>query len=207
METASSSSEQVAALAGKIVAQKSAVGELNALLKETAYQTLQHDQIEALDTLKRRVADEARDLMESESSTAYAATKVSLATGVGGLVFGSLAASLSGHKDPVSIGLKVSRQMLERKTPSGNIVVSVGGEPARVRAISISELARDSRRSEAEASAPLRKQGYLLISVQQFNQVTDVLKTQVTSGTIELPLNIEAQIIKVSKDKWTCASP
>ncbi len=70
--------------------------------------------------------------------------------------------AVSGNSAPRQIGARVSRDILSKKAPPGNVEVAIGkqGIPEGVEVISVSRLAWESGRSEPEVRATLRKNGY-----------------------------------------------
>ncbi len=45
----------------------------------------------------------------------------------------------------------------------------------------------------------LRKKGRILITIEEFNQALDVLESKIRDGLVNLPLNIEGELIRLFK--------
>lgn len=75
-------------------------------------------------------------------------------------------------------------------------MVRVGpkGLPDDVKAVSISQLARDSNRPEPEIVNRLQEEGYLLFSEEVFSSLIDRLITYVRQGKLCLPASRETLV-------------
>jgi hypothetical protein len=93
----------------------------------------------------------------------------------------------------------------DRYRPFGTVMVRVGpkGLPDDAKAISISQLARDSNRPEPEIVNGLQGNGYLLFSEDLFSSLIEKLVTDVRQGKLCLPISKErlAEIAGSNKPK------
>ncbi|MDV2988838.1 MAG: hypothetical protein P3T54_01575 [Dehalogenimonas sp.] len=185
---------QVDGLINSIKIQNSTLRDLARLIEITEIGTLRRDRLTSLDALRCRIEDEIHGLNIHESSAACSRAKADLVGGVAGLIGGAMAASMKGAKNPVNNGLRISRQMLERKAPSGVIMISARGEPLEFQAISISQIARDSTRVEADVIVALKAKGYFLFAVEEFYQLIRGLKDELLNESAPLALEIGEHI-------------
>jgi len=86
------------------------------------------------------------------------------------------------------------------KKPFGTVMVCVGPEglPDDVRAICISQLARESNRTQTEIMSKLQDGGYLLYSEETFSLMIDSLVGAIRGAKLDLP---------VSRDKLVQFAP
>ena len=93
----------------------------------------------------------------------------------------------------------------DRYRPFGTVMVRVGpkGLPQDAKAVSISQLARDSSRPETEIVNRLQEDGYLVFSEEAFSSLTDKLVADVRRGKLRLPISREklAEIVGFNKPK------
>jgi small-conductance mechanosensitive channel len=76
----------------------------------------------------------------------------------------------------------------------GNVIVSVGpsGIPGEVEVVSISRLARETKRREIEVMNELSERGYLLFTEKTFSLLIDKLIEGVLQGQMSLPISRQA---------------
>ncbi len=180
----------------RIDAQKSTLHGLNNLIRSTAVDRLRQDRLGELQTLQRRIESRVHTLQALETSAACSQAQANLIGGAAGLIFGSLAASMHGAEKPIYNGIRLSQQMLQRKSPSGTIMVAIGGTPIEVEAVSISQMARDLAITEAGALNSLRDKGYYIVNVHQFDQVVNAIRTGLITGATPITIEIEEQMIR-----------
>ena len=64
------------------------------------------------------------------------------------------------------------------------------GIPEDVKVIPVSRLARESKRSELDIVASLKRNGYLMMTLQVFTQALDKTKSEILDGSLSLPIKI-----------------
>ena len=80
-----------------------------------------------------------------------------------------------------------------KECPFGLVLICIGlnGLPDDVGVVSISQLARESRRQEHEVINGLEKRGYLLLNKESFSLLIDRLVRGVREGRLRLPVSRE----------------
>jgi hypothetical protein len=155
----------------------------------------------------KRQLDEARRL---ESAARHGYSEAKLITSLGGLAVGGIIRMTSKDKGLLAFSNHLLRNLGGEEHPFGTIVVYIGpkGLPDDVKAISISELARESNREESEVISKLRERGYLLLSEGAFSRLIDRLITDVQEGRL-LPVSTEklAEILTSSWVKLKAGKP
>lgn len=180
----------------RIGSQISTLRELDSLLISNAEDRLRQDRLEELQTLQRRIESQIYTLQVRESSAACNQAQVNLIGGFTGLIFGSLAASMCGAEKPINNGISLSHRALQRKAPSGTVMVAIGGMPIEVKGVSISQKARDLAITEASALNSIRNSGYHIVNVHQFEKMANEIRTGLITGAILLTIEIEEQMTR-----------
>lgn len=157
---------------------------------EAQYQ-YRDDQARSLDDLKKRVQREIKDIERMETASSIGFAKGTLLVGLAQFTIGSLWAVVS-HSDehPLSVGLGLVENSLERTAPFGTIVIAVGpkGFPDDVQVIPLSKWARDQDKEESEVVASLRS-SYPVMSAERFFGALEEVKGKVLKGVISLPVS------------------
>lgn len=180
----------------RIGSQKSTLRELDSLLKSNAVDRLRQDRLGELQTLQRRIESQVNTLQAHESSSACSQAQANIIGGAAGLIFGSLSASIHGAKKPIYGGIRLSQQALQRKSPSGTVMVAIGGAPIKVETVSISQKARDLAITEVGALTSLRAKGYYVVNVHHFDQMVNEIRTGLITGAIPVTIEIEEQTFR-----------
>ena len=129
---------------------------------DTDTQLVRHDQVSQLEILRSRISSEVENTerMESAAQTGY--TEGTLVNSGFALVFGSLFMKARGRKDPLKFGVQMARSVLSKTVPFDNVLIGIGkdGIPEDVKVIPVSRLARESKRSESDVVASLKRNRY-----------------------------------------------
>jgi len=82
--------------------------------------------------------------------------------------------------------------VLSKTVPFGTVLIRIGKEgiPEDVKVIPVSRLARESKRSKSDVVASLKRNGYLMMTLQVFTQALDKTKSEILSGSLYLPIKI-----------------
>ena len=85
------------------------------------------------------------------------------------------------------------------------VCIGPKGLPDDAKAVSVSQLARDSNRTEPEIVKGLRENGYLVFTEETFSYLIDRLVADVREGKLCLPISREklADISGLNKPKST----
>jgi len=121
----------------------------------------------------------------SHDQTDIAVSLTSLAVG------GILKITSQNNKTLSAIGDQLLRKPAGSQHPFGLVLVDVGpvGVPDDVQVVSISQLARESNRAEAEVTKELKKRGHLLLNEENFSLLIDKLIEGVQEGRLALPVS------------------
>jgi len=180
----------------RIGSQQSTLWGLDDLLRSNAVDRLRQDRLGELQTLQYRIESQVHTLQSREASAACSQAQASLIGGAAGLIFGSLTASMHGAEKPIYNGIRLSQQMLQRKSPCGTVMVAIGGSPVMVEAVSISQRARDLAITEAYALHSLRDKGYHIVNLHRFDSLVNEIRTGLITGAIPVTIGIEEQLIQ-----------
>lgn len=161
-------------------------------LDESNMRLIQHDQVARLEVLKSRINEEVEDIerMEAAAQTGYARGTL-LDSGLT-FIFGSLFMNAIGRKDSLEIGAQMAGSVLSKTVPFGTVLIGIGKEgiPEDVKVIPVSRLARESKKGESDVVASLKRNGYLMMTLQVFTQALDKTKSEILDGSLFLPIKI-----------------
>ena len=175
---------------------------LNALFVEEEIQQKREDEASILMTVHCAIVEQLQELKHSETSASYGHSEANLALFPAGL---ALTAMFSKNNLPSVITDYLLHGPGDRSRPFGTVMVCIGpkGLPQDVKAVSISQSARDSNRSEPEIVNRLQEDGYLLFNEEVFLSLIDKLIADVRQGKLRLPVSREklAEIAGLNKPK------
>jgi hypothetical protein len=151
------------------------------------------DTVARLKAIYVAIAQALQWLRLAEDAARREDTKQNLARGVIGLVMGVILALTAKNQPASNLAGHAFDTDTHEKRPFGTVMVCVGPEglPTDVRAISISELARESNRPEFEIIQKLREGGYLLFTQEAFSSLIDKLAIDIREGRLDLPVSSE----------------
>ena len=176
---------------GEAVEQLTALEGLAEALALGAERLHRRDQARRLSTLRATVQEKVSLLEEAEVEDQRRFEEGKLLDGVLQFAIGGLAAALRrSSQHPLSAAARRAREALSQSAPFGRVVVLVGpgGVPDGVAVVSLSELAREARRTEAEAEGALRRKGFVVLTPQAFTKGLDLLVQEVLGGVAALPV-------------------
>jgi hypothetical protein len=165
---------------------------LTALFTAEAIRLVREDEASRLRSSYRNVVEQLEQIKRDEDSARYADSRVNLRISMIRLSMaaGRAAVAKNNRLSRISDSLKTS---VVKKLPFGNVMVCIGpkGVPGDAKAISISRLARESKRPEHEVVNELQKGGHLLLSKEAFSQLIDKLVDDIRKGRLHLPISVE----------------
>jgi len=163
---------------------------LNALFIDEEVRQKREDEASILMTVRCAIVEQLQDLKRIETSASLGHSQGNLVLFPIGL---ALTAMFSKNNRPSAITDYLLHGPGDRHCPFGTVMVCVGpkGLPDHARAVSISQLARDSNRLEPEIVNGLRENGYLVFSEEVFSSLIDRLITYVRQGKLCLPVSRE----------------
>jgi hypothetical protein len=176
---------------------------LNALFAGEETRLEWEDEASSLKALYRTIVEQLDLMKYSESSACYGDTKANLAFSVTGLAAKIIVATTKNQRAWNFVNNIFDTE--SHKKPFGKVMVRVGpkGLPDDARAVSISQLARESNRLESQITNKLQEDGYLLFSKEAFSLLIDRLVGDVREGKLHLPVSRDrlAEIAGLNKPK------
>jgi hypothetical protein len=147
-------------------------------------------QLRALHFTIRQQLDRAKS---SEDAASYGHTEAGLIMTLGGLAVGGTIRMLSKSKRLQAISDELLNDLGGEQRPFGMVLVCVGprGIPDDVQVVSISRLARESKREESEVIDELQRHGSLSFSEKVFSLLIEKLAREVQEGRLHLPVSRE----------------
>ena len=151
------------------------------------------DEAERLEALYAAVAQELEQSRQLEGAASYGHAKGDLIVTLGGLAARAILAATTKNPQAWNLARHVFDRDTNKTRPFGTVMACVGpkGLPDDVRVVSISELARESDRSDGDITQELRKGGCLLFSQEAFSRLVDKLVIDVGEGRLRLPVSAE----------------
>ena len=174
---------------------------LDALLAREESRLNREDEASRLRAVYRAVVEQLQQLREIELSASRGQSRAKLI-----LSMSELAVTAIVSKGKLSaITDCLLRGATDKQQPLGLVMVCIGPEglPDGVRGISLSQLARESNRSQPEIMSKLQDDGCLLMSEDLFSSLISRLMSDVREGKLHLPISRDrlAQITELSKQK------
>ena len=130
-------------------------------------------------------------LMELEAQKVFYQSK--MIYGPTAFAFSWLFAARNNRNDALLKGVEAANSVMSKKSPFGSVFIAIGKEglPEDVKVVSISRLARESKKSELDVKVNLQTNGYLLMTPEAFIQILDKAERGIHGGTISLPIDID----------------
>jgi len=200
METIADFIQLIEVMRSELGQQVIAVKWLAVAFAESDIQLIRHDQVACLRILKSRILREVENIKRIESAAQSRATKRALFGGApAAFTFGSLLADAIGLRNAPQFGVKLMLSTLSRKSPFGTVLIAIGKEglPEDLKVIPLSLWARESNKSELEVEASLKRDGYLLVTPEQFAELLDRVEQAVLDGSVSLPIVIDEIIEQI----------
>jgi hypothetical protein len=186
--------ERLQEMSRRLTDQIAAVNELAAVFAQGSRDILRHDQAASLRILKTRIMNQVQNIEQTEADTKVGQIKTSLVNGLQAFVVGSFLSAATGISDqPFKFRLGHALAGFSKVIPYGKVLIAVGkkGVPDDVSIVPVSRLARESKRTEPEAEASLKHDGYLLMAPEKLAQLLDKVERAVLDGSLSLPINVD----------------
>ena len=176
---------------------------LTHLFAEEAKRLSREDEASRLRALYRAVVEQLEQVKRNEGSASYAHSQVNLEVSLISLAMAAGRAMVSKNNRLLRISDSLKSVGIE-KLPFGNVLVCIGpkGLPEDVEVISISRLARESKRLESDVINELQKRGYLLFSKEAFSLLNDKLVDDIREGRLRLPISREKLFEIRASGEW-----
>jgi hypothetical protein len=175
---------------------------LNARLTQEETRLKREDEVSTLIAVRCAIVEQLQWLKHAEASASCAHSQANLVLFPVGLF---VTAMVSKRNRMSALTDYLLHGSADRQQPFGLVMVCIGlkGVPDDARAVSISQLARDSHRPETEIMNKLQEDGYLLFAEEVFSSLIDKLVADVRQGKLRLPISREklVEIVRLSKPK------
>ena len=161
---------------------------LNRLFQKEATSLKREDGASTLRAVYRTIVEQLQDLKRIEISASLGHSQANLVLFPVGLAFTAI---FSKNNRQSAVMDYLRRGPEDRYRPFGTVMVCVGpkGLPDDVKAVSISQSARDSNRPEPEIGKRLQENGYLLFTEEAFSLLIERLVDSVRVGKLHLPVS------------------
>jgi hypothetical protein len=175
---------------------------LNSIFDQEEIRLKREDEVSSLRAVYRAVVEQLQRLERTEASVELGHSQGNLLFSLGGL---AVVAMVSKNNRLSAMRDYLLRDPTYRQQPFGLVMVCIGpkGLPDDVKAVSISQMAREAGRLESQIINKLREDGYLLFSQEAFSALIDKLTCDVREGKLRLPVLREklAEIAGLDKPK------
>lgn len=177
---------------------------LDQLFTEEETRLRREDEVAILQGIHRSVAEQLQGLRRAEASASREHSQMRATFSLAELVATAIVSR--GNWDS-AIRDQLPRKATDSTEPFGMVMICVGpkGLPDDAKAVSVSRLARDSKRHEAEIIDQLGKAGYLLFSGEAFSGLVGKLIGDIHEGKLHLPVSREKllEILESNRPKST----
>jgi hypothetical protein len=169
-----------------------AASALNALFDKEEAHLKREDEASTLRAVYRTIIEQLEQVRRSESFACHGDSRANLIFSLTGLAAKIVVAATTKNQRTWNIVGSVFDTEGRRK-PFGTVMVCIGpkGLPDDARAVSISQLARESNRPQTEIMSNLRDNGYLLFSEEAFSLLIENLVGAVRGGKLDLPISTD----------------
>lgn len=175
---------------------------LNALLATEGTRLKREDEASRLRVMCDDIVEQLQRLRQIELSASRGQNQANL---ILSLVEAGVTAIVSKGRRLSAMTDCLLRAPSDRRQPFGLVMVCIGprGLPDDVGVISVSQLARESNRSETEIMSKLRDDGYLLFTEEAFSLLIDRLVVDVREGNLPFPVSRDklVEITGLNKQK------
>lgn len=173
------------------------------LFAEESSRLYRQDEASRLKVAHSSVRQQMEKAESLEDAARYGHSKAKLVTSLAGLAVGVGIRMASEDKRALAYSDHLLRNLGGKECPFGRVLVSVGpkGLPDDVQIVSISRLARESKREESAVISELRERGHLLLSEEAFSRLIDRLTTDVQEGRLLLPVPTE-KVAEIRTSSW-----
>jgi hypothetical protein len=166
---------------------------LTNLFTEEASRLDRWDEASRLRTVYRAIVGQLEQAKGSESSASYGYSQANLMFSLSGFAVRSAVAMVSKNKRVSAFADYLFKSPTSKERPFGLVLVYIGpkGLPGDAGVVSISQLARESKREESEIINKLRERDCLLFSEKTFSLLIDRLIDDIREGRLRLPVSGE----------------
>ena len=183
-----------------------AVISLNESCEAESVRLNRQEAVHRLELIRTAILGDLERARGREDAARYAQTKVDVGFSLTGVAAKLLTAAVTNdHRTRKFVNDVFSTDTHDKPT-FGTAKVCIGpkGLPGEVSVVSISELARESKRSEADVTRELREKGDLVLSEETFGSLMDKVTESVREGHLVLPVPKEklAELMTPSRPEW-----
>jgi len=162
---------------------------LVALFEQEEIHSGRRDEVARLKALRSAVLQRIDQARDEEAAASYGHSKAEVVSSLFRLGAGLITMTSKNRTMRA-----ISRQLLAgssgREPPYGTVIVRIGpkGLPEDIEVVSISSLARESKRNESEIMDRLLARGNLLFGEETFSRLIDRLAGEILGGRLSLPV-------------------
>jgi len=179
---------------------------LNESFEAEAMRLKRQEAVHRLELIRTAILGDLERARGQENVAKYAQTKTDVAYSLTGSAIKLLTRALTDNQHTRKFVNNVLSTSHHDKPTFGTVMICVGpkGIPGDVSAVSVSKLARESRRLEADVTRELREKGDLILSEVTFGSLMDKLTELVREGHLVLPVPKEkvAELVTCSRLEW-----
>lgn len=163
------------------------------LLADEANLMNRKDDISRLEALRSTILQQLNQAKRSEDTAKSGYTKGRLVVSLTGLAARGIIRLASKDERVRTFSGHIIDNVGGEELPFGTVLICVGskGLPDDVGAVSVSRLARESKRVESEVIGELKRRGHLLTTEYGFSPLIDRLIKDLEEGRVRLPISTE----------------
>ena len=183
-----------------------AVISLNESCEAESVRLNRQEAVHRLELIRTAILGDLERARGRENVARYAQTKTDVAISLTSFAVNLLTRAITDNQRTRNFVHNAVSTSHHDKPTFGTVMVCVGpkGLPGEVSVVSVSELARESKRLEADVKRELRQHGCLLFSEETFCSLIDKLTELVREGHLALPISKEtaAELMTSSQLGW-----
>lgn len=171
------------------------------LFAEESERLGREDEVSRLKASLHTIRQQAEMVKWNEDSASYSHSKSGIVLSLSGLA--AFGIGMVSKNKPISAFAQSLLESTQNNDSSfGNICICVGSEglPADVKVVSVSRLARESKRQKFEVEQELQGQGFLLFTEEAFSVLIDRLVKDIREGRLSLPVSRDT-LLKIMAPK------
>jgi hypothetical protein len=166
---------------------------LISLFDEEAKRLDRIDEASRLETMRAYIDQQLHQVRRSEDSAQYSRDRVDIISTLGGFALKNAIKQVSKGSRLSRFADRVFKNDSSEERPFGNVLVCIGPEglPNDVKPVSISQLARESNRTETDVNNDIQKRDFLLLDEKSFHLLIEMLVDDVIEGRRRLPISLK----------------
>lgn len=183
MATKNSLKELVVTMLKEITQLNDALIELDSLIDKEAEYIQRQERIANINALKSILVNEVQRIQDEEYNSKRNFNTSKVFNSIVGFASGSIVGAMSKHGNPFLLGAESFLKHLDKKADFGNVMIAINikesGKLEDIEVIAVSRLARESKTTEQDIISSIKREGYLLLTPEEFWQSLDRLKEEI----------------------------